>query len=1279
MTTETIDIRIREDGSRVVVRNLNDMGRSAGTANSALDLLKRTLGLLGGVLALDRLKDYADTWSKVEGAVRVATRSTNEQLAVQDQLFAVAQKTRAGLEGTVSLYASAARAGKELGASQQQIINFTEGVGKALAVQGVSATQASGALLQLGQLLGTGRVYAEEFNSILEQAPTILTVVANNIDKAGGSISKLKALVKDGQLTSKQFFDAFLKGSSSLDADFGKSAVTISQGLTLISNAFTKYIGQLNESTGIGRAFGETAKFIAANLSLIASAVGTLTAAYVTYFTLVQATRLAGVISAQLELVRAVASGRAVMLGSAQATTAKAAADAAGAATAAAAAQASGAAQTAANLATLRSAVALTEAKVADIAATQAGIAIAREDAISKLALANANIQAARTTIAAAEAAGALSFALATARAATLQLAAAEVARSAALTELAVLGTQQARVSALATDAIAAQARATAALSAAQLEGSAAAAAANARTTASATAAAAASTKAAQAGGVVARTLGALGLGALANPWILLATAIVAASVALYQFGDAFDLGTSGAATVLDLFRAIYQVGAEAFMELYNIVVGVFNDLAKVAGDYYEDLTGNSRTALASVAASYGGFYDDVGTGFAGLARGIAKTIDAIAGLLIGMGLAIVTAFMGLPGAISNIFRQVYNVIVDYMESSINVVIAGINKVRSFVGTGLLETVKLDRVNVNEKYFEQYGAVIADSIDNGFKDQGGVLVGSLNKLFDSADAIANRRLRDQFNASEKKFADLTTPMGKPGKAAGESAKGLDRMRSALRSLLDTILPSEGAFLQLEKAAKTLDDAVAHLGLSVEDADRYFQLAVEHYGDIIDPLGKINREINEQITLLGFNNREREVESQLLESQKQLKQVGITLDEKQNKALRDKYVEMQRLNELVQAQDALLAGSVERRRQFVTQLQAIQNLLKDPTSGFTTADANTAVVATAPELFKGTSNGVKAQLDAQKELYANIDLLRKDDLINDQTVTQIKREAQIKLRDELLSNNPDLFAGSQEMIDNQLQRFQAMYDQIQVLRDNDIISEQTAAQAKARVAIQQKQLELEFTTQFFGQLAGLQNSGNKKIAAIGKAAAITQATIDGVLAVQKALASFPPPYNYAMAAAVGVSAAANVAKIAGFEKGGYTGNADRKTVAGVVHGREFVVNADATSQYRALLERLNVGLPPLPMDSNIGMQGYEAGGYVTPIGQLPQPAPSPVMVSAPAAAPAAQVAPVVQLTSINVLDDSIVEEYLTGPKGEQVLVNFMQKNGDTIRSINRSNG
>lgn len=66
-------------------------------------------------------------------------------------------------------------------------------------------------------------------------------------------------------------------------------------------------------------------------------------------------------------------------------------------------------------------------------------------------------------------------------------------------------------------------------------------------------------------------------------------------------------------------------------------------------------------------------------------------------------------------------------------------------------------------------------------------------------------------------------------------------------------------------------------------------------------------------------------------------------------------------------------------------------------------------------------------------------------------------------------------------------------------------------------------------------------------------------------------------------SFGAAAIVGGTALlAAFALIKGFKTGGYTGNGGTSDVAGVVHGKEFVVNAEGTRRNRALLEAINSG-------------------------------------------------------------------------------------------------
>lgn len=128
--------------------------------------------------------------------------------------------------------------------------------------------------------------------------------------------------------------------------------------------------------------------------------------------------------------------------------------------------------------------------------------------------------------------------------------------------------------------------------------------------------------------------------------------------------------------------------------------------------------------------------------------------------------------------------------------------------------------------------------------------------------------------------------------------------------------------------------------------------------------------------------------------------------------------------------------------------------------------------------------------------------------------------------------------------------------------------------------------QTEQQRVSTTKDTLGQISGLTRSGSAELFEIGKAAAITNATIDGYSAVQKALASLPPPFNFAAAALVGAATAANVASIAGqqrpkFANGGivsgtaFTG--DR--VSAQVNSGEMILNK---TQQSKLFQQINSG-------------------------------------------------------------------------------------------------
>lgn len=209
--------------------------------------------LLAGAFSVREIAQAAEAFTKVQNSLKVTGLKGAELAGVYGQLFQASQRQGASLEATATLYGRLSAAQKELGASNSDLLRFTEGVGLALRVAGTDAQAASGALLQLGQALGGGKIQAEEYNSLLDGARPVLQAVATGLLEAGGSVSKLTALVKDGKVSSEAFFRAFLAGLPTLQRMGDAAGTTAAQATERLKNSLVNLVGQTDSVLGFSR------------------------------------------------------------------------------------------------------------------------------------------------------------------------------------------------------------------------------------------------------------------------------------------------------------------------------------------------------------------------------------------------------------------------------------------------------------------------------------------------------------------------------------------------------------------------------------------------------------------------------------------------------------------------------------------------------------------------------------------------------------------------------------------------------------------------------------------------------------------------------------------------------------------------------------------------------------------------------------------------------------------------------------------------------------------
>lgn len=140
------------------------------------------------------------------------------------------------------------------------------------------------------------------------------------------------------------------------------------------------------------------------------------------------------------------------------------------------------------------------------------------------------------------------------------------------------------------------------------------------------------------------------------------------------------------------------------------------------------------------------------------------------------------------------------------------------------------------------------------------------------------------------------------------------------------------------------------------------------------------------------------------------------------------------------------------------------------------------------------------------------------------------------ETQSTLELALLSGkNSAIYAAKAAAADKQFQLATSQADKTKALEDK-FRNTELANQAKYNEA------KVQAAGAVFGQISSLASSNNSRLAAIGKTAAIAQATIDGYAAVQSAYkwgtAVGGPFVGAVFAGAAGIATAANVSKIAG---------------------------------------------------------------------------------------------------------------------------------------------
>lgn len=210
----------------------------------------KLLPAIAGIATLGTAKQVigmADSMAVLDSKIGLVTGSEEEQVAVLNQLYSVAQNTRSEIGPLSESFFGYANALQSTGASSQDVIQVIDLVSKSLKVSGATTSEASSFLLQFKQALGSGKFQGDEFRAMMENNVVFGKALAEALNT---DITGLRAMSSAGELTTNKLAEAFPLMAEKINKSFEAIPITIDGALTQVSNAFKVVIADGNAVDG---------------------------------------------------------------------------------------------------------------------------------------------------------------------------------------------------------------------------------------------------------------------------------------------------------------------------------------------------------------------------------------------------------------------------------------------------------------------------------------------------------------------------------------------------------------------------------------------------------------------------------------------------------------------------------------------------------------------------------------------------------------------------------------------------------------------------------------------------------------------------------------------------------------------------------------------------------------------------------------------------------------------------------------------------------------------
>ncbi len=215
-----------------------------GLLNSVKNLVATYATLKSVESALNTSDELVQTTSRLN-MMNDGLQSTQELV---NMVYAAAQDARGSFSEMADVVARFGNNAGDAFGSSEEVVAFADLIQKQMTIAGASTQEASNAMLQLSQALGSGVLRGDELNSIFEQAPNLIQSIADYLDVP---IGQIREMASEGELSADVVKAAIFASADEINAKFEEMPMTWGQIWQSMKNtamiAFQPVLQRLND------------------------------------------------------------------------------------------------------------------------------------------------------------------------------------------------------------------------------------------------------------------------------------------------------------------------------------------------------------------------------------------------------------------------------------------------------------------------------------------------------------------------------------------------------------------------------------------------------------------------------------------------------------------------------------------------------------------------------------------------------------------------------------------------------------------------------------------------------------------------------------------------------------------------------------------------------------------------------------------------------------------------------------------------------------------------